>query len=761
MWREFLFAPGRRRSRFGSFDIWATSRRKTTVVICFLAVLAILGPALFSRSANATRSHQATLLAKQRPGPYVNLRAGRSVTVNYAGATNAVAKLTSSQTLPLSLASADLDEDGVSDLISGYADGQNGIVSIQRGNADALWPYGEAVRNGAPQPFLPNANVFALPSTPDFLAAGDFDADGHWDVVAARRGEAALYFLRGDGGGNLVAPEQIKLDAAVTALDTSDVNRRDGLTDIVVGTANGTNAHVLVFEGPNGALRNKPEEFELNQPASSFAFASFTGGVSSDIAVAGGDELTIIKARDRRLSSDPETRAAVPAAEVTHQSLGYQIESLALGEFKDAGGYLAALADDGTIHFLALPSVMMPNEAKSLAAMAPNQQGSLQAAAAVGDQSSAAKAPLVKVAAGNRLSEMGELTLPDSIRASGNASLIAAHVSAGSRSDLIVMDRSAHQLHIVTDGAGNSAAFAGKTGGFATSSTGARKVGLAASLNVQAGEPLAVLPMRLSPSPLNHLVVLTTGESSPAVFEPAAVTTFTVTNTNDTGSGSLRQAILDANDAEGETSIVFNLPNTDPGRDPVTGAFIFKPELDPEGNMYSNLLPDVWATTITIDGYTQPGAHPNTLADGDNAVILIRIDGFHHGEGSVGLRTVFNDAVTVRGLAITNFPQGKINSDGTFTGGWGIDFDSIYGFVEGNFLGTDETGKVVQASKVGIMLSNAGLIPKTNETLGGTTPQARNLISGNTWGNVGVFPYGCRQSPRETLSERTLPARKR
>ncbi|MEP6923260.1 MAG: hypothetical protein ABI954_02240, partial [Pyrinomonadaceae bacterium] len=38
----------------------------------------------------------------------------------------------------------------------------------------------------------------------------------------------------------------------------------------------------------------------------------------------------------------------------------------------------------------------------------------------------------------------------------------------------------------------------------------------------------------------------------------AAAATFTVTNTNDTGAGSLRQAILDANAAAGDDIIAFD-----------------------------------------------------------------------------------------------------------------------------------------------------------------------------------------------------------
>ena len=85
---------------------------------------------------------------------------------------------------------------------------------------------------------------------------------------------------------------------------------------------------------------------------------------------------------------------------------------------------------------------------------------------------------------------------------------------------------------------------------------------------------------------------------------------FTVTNTNDSGLGSLAQAITDANNNVGTNTITFDIPGGGVHTITVTG----------DG------LPSVY-DDVTIDGYTQPGASPNTLFVGDNAVILIQIDG--------------------------------------------------------------------------------------------------------------------------------------
>ena len=89
---------------------------------------------------------------------------------------------------------------------------------------------------------------------------------------------------------------------------------------------------------------------------------------------------------------------------------------------------------------------------------------------------------------------------------------------------------------------------------------------------------------------------------------PSFCNTFTVTNTNDSGAGSLRQAILDANAAAGPDLIQFNIPNN--------GVQTIQP------------LSEYDVTDqVTIDGYAQPGSQANFLANMNTAKPLIEIDG--------------------------------------------------------------------------------------------------------------------------------------
>ena len=115
---------------------------------------------------------------------------------------------------------------------------------------------------------------------------------------------------------------------------------------------------------------------------------------------------------------------------------------------------------------------------------------------------------------------------------------------------------------------------------------------------------------------------------------------------------------------------------------------------------------------MTIDGYTQPGAsaNPNTFGQGDNAVILIDINGSSV-SNSDGLDVEAGNSV-IEGLAINQFSNDAIHLESA--GG---------DVVEGNFLGTDPTGENSEGNNVGVYIDNVGA-----NTIGGLTPAALNVI---------------------------------
>ncbi len=191
-----------------------------------------------------------------------------------------------------------------------------------------------------------------------------------------------------------------------------------------------------------------------------------------------------------------------------------------------------------------------------------------------------------------------------------------------------------------------------------------------------------------------------------AATGPISAATFTVTNTDDAGAGSLRQAILDANASAGADDIVFAIAG--PGVHTIALA---------------SSLPPINEGVI-LDGYSQPGSSPNTLpADqGLNTVLAIEIagTGVTNFDPCLTVNVGNSDVLVmaIQGLVINRCKNSAISiSDGA---------DGA--LVWGNFIGTDPTGTFRPDPD---LFTNVGVrIFADFVQIGGPTPFERNLIAG-------------------------------
>ena len=230
--------------------------------------------------------------------------------------------------------------------------------------------------------------------------------------------------------------------------------------------------------------------------------------------------------------------------------------------------------------------------------------------------------------------------------------------------------------------------------------------------------------------------------------------TFTVTNTGDFGTGTLRQAMQDANascNTDPNVTIAFNLGS---------GPFTISP---------SSALPTITSCfngqlNVTIDGYSQLGSAPNIAATSFNAVIPIVIDGSFTYGGCTFNTDDFSyggSLLTLRGLNIRNFNSGsaicgavklggnritnnssplQINQPGAVGGpaladrnvisnNAGTAIEVFYGGtveVRNNLIGTDDSGNAAAGNQGAIYFEGSdGVI-------------ANNVVSGNAFG-IGIF----------------------
>ena len=176
------------------------------------------------------------------------------------------------------------------------------------------------------------------------------------------------------------------------------------------------------------------------------------------------------------------------------------------------------------------------------------------------------------------------------------------------------------------------------------------------------------------------------------------LSTFTVSNTSDSGAGSLRQAILSSNATTGGANII-NFQIGSGGAQTITLA---------------SPLPHV-SHAVAINGASQPntGSVPSITLNGANA-----------GTNAIGLELTASNS-TISGLAIDSFS------------GDGVEVLSASGTsITGNYIGITPAG--VSAGNGGSGVSLLG--GSSQNTIGGTTAGTGNVLSGD--GTEGIHIGG-------------------
>jgi len=178
-----------------------------------------------------------------------------------------------------------------------------------------------------------------------------------------------------------------------------------------------------------------------------------------------------------------------------------------------------------------------------------------------------------------------------------------------------------------------------------------------------------------------------------------AQTSVTVNTTDDLDDGScdaahcsLREALNAAAQSGAEITIAFDIPGS--------GPHTLRP---------TSPLPSLVGST-TLDGTTEPDYAGTPV---------IELDGTNAGDMTHGLNLAGSEN-TIRGLILNRFSGNGIS----------IGAEATNNRVEGCYIGTDATGSSALGNgNAGVLIGEA-----RNNTVGGTTVSARNVISGNVEG---------------------------
>lgn len=185
--------------------------------------------------------------------------------------------------------------------------------------------------------------------------------------------------------------------------------------------------------------------------------------------------------------------------------------------------------------------------------------------------------------------------------------------------------------------------------------------------------------------------------------------TFTVINTNDAGTGSLRQAMQNAAIYPGSHTINFNIPTTDAGYNSSIGVWTIA---------LTSTLPIITHSGILLDGTSQTvyAGNPNQYGP------EIMLDGNNQAWADFGFHVYNASNVTIKGFIIGRFVTG-VQLSGA---------NAQTNTIAGNYLGCNYNATDTLGNTYGVYI----LSGPHNNVVGGNTYTQRNIVSGNN--HVGI-----------------------
>jgi hypothetical protein len=183
-------------------------------------------------------------------------------------------------TNPQSVAVADFNGDGKPDLVTANFSGNSVTVLLGNGSGGFTATASSPVSVGA---------------SPVFVATGDFNGDGKFDIVTANSGDNSITVLLGDGTGRFAAAagSPFAVGANPQSVAVADLSG-DGILDIVAANAGDNTVTELLGDGTGGFTVAAGSPFSVGVQPQSVAAGDLNGDGKLDIvtADAGSNNLT-------------------------------------------------------------------------------------------------------------------------------------------------------------------------------------------------------------------------------------------------------------------------------------------------------------------------------------------------------------------------------------------------------------------------------------------------------------------------------------
>ena len=603
-------------------------------------------------------------------------------------------------TAPFSVAIGDFNKDGNADIAAANANSQN--VSILLGDGTGSFAA---------------ATNFTVGTTPFSVAIGDFNKDGNADIAAANTNSQNVSILLGDGTGSFAAATNFTVGANPSSVAIGDFNK-DGNADIA--NANSKNVSILLGDGTGSFAA--ATNFTVGASPVSVAVGDFNGDGNADIAAANRNSQNV----SILLGTGTGNFAAA-----TNFTVGTNPGSVTVGDFnKDGNADIAAanansqnvsiLLGDGTGSFAAATNFTVGTNPYSVAIGDFNEDGYADIAAANTNSSNVSvllntsTPPLPTISLSTSTASITEGNMGNfSVSRTGTTGALTINLTIDAASTAVLGSSNDYTLDV----GGTPVTVAGNNFSVTIPDTQSSVTLNMAALAEAIGFAEAADLLKLNLATGTGYDVGSSNNASITIAQNG----FTVINTSDTGEGSLRQAVLNANAIAGTDTITF------------TGSTFT------DGNTNNDTLTltsgELGLTSdLTIDS---SGGDPVTIS-GNNAFRVFNI-----GAGAT---------VTLSALTINNGNSsvgGGIYNNGTLT----VSNSTLSGNTASGGGGIWNEGSTLTLNNSTLSSNTAGGAGGGITINGGTVSLNNSTLSGNT---AGDFGGGIDNNGRLTVSNSTF-----
>jgi Ca2+-binding RTX toxin-like protein len=448
---------------------------------------------------------------------------------------------------PYSVTVGDFNGDGFQDLATANSGSNN--VSVLLGNGTGGF--------GA-------ASTFAVAgSSPISVTVGDFNRDGFLDLASANFGSNNVSVLLGNGTGGFGAASTFAVAGSLSYSVTVGDFNRDGFQDLASANANSNNVSVLLGNGTGGfgAATNYAV-------AGSYPVSVTVGDFNRD----GFQDLASANANSNNVSVLLGNSTGGFGAATNYAVAGYSPRSVTVGDFNGDGFQDLASANYGSNNV----SVLLGNGTGGFGAATTLAAGTNPFSVTVGDFNGDGKLDLASAnLSSNNVSVLLNAPLNATLSIAENDTLntppTLSNVNKNGNEDSVISFTTTDFTSAFSDSNGDSLSKIQIT---SLPTNGILQLnGTVVDLNQEIAaaslDSLSFIPKTnyngTDSFTWNGYDGTTYANTGAAVnLSVAAVddTEFYVTNTLDSGTGSLRQAILDANTDGGIEDIIFQLDNT-------------------------------------------------------------------------------------------------------------------------------------------------------------------------------------------------------